>query len=43
MPKEGRDRAAYRAMKFGTAERARELDERVAGAAANVGLNFRRT
>ena len=41
MPREGRDRAAYRAMKFGSAERARELDERVAGAAANVGLNFR--
>jgi len=41
MPKEGRDRAAYRAMKFGSAERARELDERVAGAAANVGLGFR--
>jgi predicted DsbA family dithiol-disulfide isomerase len=41
MPREGRDRAAYRAMKFGTAERARELDERVAGAAANVGLNLR--
>src|SRR5579864_7451768 len=40
MPKEGRDRAAYRAMKFGSAERARELDERVAGAAANVGLGF---
>ena len=41
MPREGRDRAAYRAMKFGSAERARELDERVAGAAADVGLNFR--
>jgi predicted DsbA family dithiol-disulfide isomerase len=41
MPKEGRDRAAYRARKFGSAERARELDERVAGAAANVGLAFR--
>jgi predicted DsbA family dithiol-disulfide isomerase len=41
MPREGRDRAAYRAMKFGTAERARELDERVAGAATNVGLNLR--
>ena len=41
MPKEGRDRVAYRAQKFGSAERARELDERVAGAAANVGLNFR--
>jgi len=41
MPKEGRDRAAYRAMKFGSAERARELDERVAGAAAAVGLQIR--
>jgi predicted DsbA family dithiol-disulfide isomerase len=27
--------------KFGSAERARELDERVGGAAANVGLSFR--
>ena len=41
MPKEGRDRVAYRALKFGSAERARELDERVAGAAAGVGLSFR--
>jgi predicted DsbA family dithiol-disulfide isomerase len=41
MPKEGRDRAAYRAMKFGSAERARELDERVGAAAAGVGLAFR--
>jgi predicted DsbA family dithiol-disulfide isomerase len=41
IPKEGRERAAYRAMKFGSTERARELDERVAGAAANVGLAFR--
>src|SRR3984885_12291526 len=41
MPKEGRDRSAYRAMKFGSAERARELDERVGSAAAAVGLNFR--
>ncbi|MFZ0021679.1 MAG: DsbA family oxidoreductase [Acetobacteraceae bacterium] len=41
MPKEGRDRSAYRAMKFGSAEKSRELDERVAGAAANVGLGFR--
>ena len=41
MPKEGRDRAAYRTMKFGSAEKSRELDERVAGAAANVGLDFR--
>jgi predicted DsbA family dithiol-disulfide isomerase len=41
MPKEGRDRIAYRTQKFGSAERARELDERVASAAAAVGLNFR--
>jgi predicted DsbA family dithiol-disulfide isomerase len=41
MPKDGRDRAAYRAMKFGSTERAHELDERVASAAANVGLAFR--
>jgi predicted DsbA family dithiol-disulfide isomerase len=41
MPKEGRDRMAYRAQKFGGAERARELDQRVADAAAAVGLNFR--
>ena len=41
MLKEGRDRMAYRAKKFGSVERARELDERVAGAAAAVGLQFR--
>jgi predicted DsbA family dithiol-disulfide isomerase len=41
MPREGRDRIAYRAEKFGSAERARELDERVSGAAAGVGLQFR--
>ena len=41
MPEEGRDRMAYRAQKFGSAERARELDERVATAAAAVGLQFR--
>jgi predicted DsbA family dithiol-disulfide isomerase len=41
MPKEGRDRAAYRAMKFGGAERARAADERVASAAAGVDLRFR--
>jgi predicted DsbA family dithiol-disulfide isomerase len=41
MPKEGRDRAAYRAWKFGGAERARAGDERVAQAAASVGLAFR--
>jgi predicted DsbA family dithiol-disulfide isomerase len=41
MPKEGRDRMAYRAQKFGSAERAHELDERVANAAAAVGLQLR--
>lgn len=41
MPKEGRDRAAYRAWKFGSAERARAGDERVGQAAASVGLAFR--
>ena len=41
MPKEGRDRAAYRAMKFGSAEKVRQIDERVGAAAAAVGLAFR--
>ena len=41
MPKEGRDRAAYRAQKFGDPERVRQMDERVTCAAANVGLPFR--
>jgi predicted DsbA family dithiol-disulfide isomerase len=41
MPKEGRDRMAYRAQKFGSLEKAHELDERVANAAAAVGLDFR--
>lgn len=41
MPKEGRDRAAYRTAKFGSAEHARELDDRVAAAAGGVGLEFR--
>jgi predicted DsbA family dithiol-disulfide isomerase len=41
MPKEGRDRASYRMMKFGSADRVREMDARVTGAAANVGLDFR--
>ncbi len=41
MPKEGRDRAAYRTWKFGSAERAREADDRVGQAAASVGLAFR--
>lgn len=40
MPKEGRERASYRLLKFGSAERVREIDERVSGAAANVGLDF---
>jgi len=41
MPPEGRDRTQYRVWKFGSPERARELDERVTQAAANVGLPFR--
>ncbi|HTW72734.1 MAG TPA: DsbA family oxidoreductase [Acetobacteraceae bacterium] len=41
MPKEGRDRAAYRAWKFGSAERAAAGDARVTEAAASVGLVFR--
>ena len=40
MPKEGVERAAYRAAKFGSAARARELDARVAAAAAAAGLSF---
>jgi predicted DsbA family dithiol-disulfide isomerase len=41
MPKEGVDRAAYRAMKFGDPERVRAIDARVTAAAADVGLPFR--
>ena len=41
MPKEGRDRAAYRAWKFGSAEKSRELDVRITETAARVGLAFR--
>jgi predicted DsbA family dithiol-disulfide isomerase len=41
MPKEGRDRAAYRAWKFGSAEKAAALDKRITDAAASVGLGFR--
>ncbi len=41
MPKEGRDRAAYRAWKFGSAEKAAALDQRITEAAAGVGLMFR--
>ena len=41
MPREGVDRAAYRAEKFGSAERAAALDAQVAEAARSVGLAFR--
>ena len=40
MPKEGTDRAAYRAWKFGSAAKSAELDKRVTEAAAGVGLEF---
>jgi predicted DsbA family dithiol-disulfide isomerase len=41
MPTEGRDRAAYRAWKFGSPEKAAALDQRITEAAAAVGLSFR--
>jgi predicted DsbA family dithiol-disulfide isomerase len=41
MPKQGRDRATYRAAKFGSAEHAAALDQRITEAAASVGLPFR--
>jgi predicted DsbA family dithiol-disulfide isomerase len=41
MPKQGRDRAAYRARKFGSAEKAQALDQRISEAAAAAGLAFR--
>jgi predicted DsbA family dithiol-disulfide isomerase len=41
MPAEGRDRAAYRAWKFGSAEKSAALDQRITDAAAAVGLEFR--
>lgn len=41
MPPEGRDRAAYRARKFGSLEKSQALDRRVSEAAAAVGLAFR--
>jgi predicted DsbA family dithiol-disulfide isomerase len=41
MPPEGRDRAAYRAAKFGSLEKSKELDQRTSDAAAAVGLQFR--
>ena len=40
MPPEGVERAAYRAAKFGSIERSRELDAQVAAAGAAVGLEF---
>jgi predicted DsbA family dithiol-disulfide isomerase len=41
MPREGRDRTAYRVWKFGSAEKATALDARTTDAAAAVGLAFR--
>ncbi len=41
MPAEGVERQSYRLAKFGSAERARELDERITQAGATVGLGFR--
>jgi predicted DsbA family dithiol-disulfide isomerase len=41
MPRAGVERAAYRAAKFGSAERSRELDAQVAAAGAAAGLEFR--
>jgi predicted DsbA family dithiol-disulfide isomerase len=40
MPAEGVDRKSYREAKFGGPERAREIDERITGTAATVGLEF---
>jgi predicted DsbA family dithiol-disulfide isomerase len=41
MPREGRDRASYRTWKFGSAEKAAALDQRITDAAEAVGLTFR--
>lgn len=41
MPAEGVERSAYRAAKFGSLERSRELDAQVAEAGRGVGLDFR--
>lgn len=41
MPKEGADRASYRAWKFGSSAKAAELDRRITEAASAVGLAFR--
>jgi len=40
MPPEGMARAAYRAAKFGSIERSRELDARVAGEGKSEGIAF---
>lgn len=40
-PEAGRDRTAYRSAKFGSEQRARELDVRVARSGADVGIRFR--
>ena len=40
MPREGVERASYRTAKFGSAERARQLDERITETAATVDLEF---
>jgi predicted DsbA family dithiol-disulfide isomerase len=40
MPREGVDRAQYRLQKFGSAERSRQLDQRITETAATVGLEF---
>ena len=40
MPAEGVDRTQYRIAKFGSAERSRQMDERITETAAGVGLAF---
>ena len=40
MPREGADRAQYRIAKFGSAERSRQMDERITETASAVGLEF---
>jgi predicted DsbA family dithiol-disulfide isomerase len=40
MAVEGVDRAKYRAAKFGSAERSRQMDERITETAATVGIEF---
>jgi len=40
MPAEGVDRAKYRLAKFGSAERSKQMDERITEVAAGVGIEF---